>query len=305
MSIVESDWDLYDAVDGSLFHFMLETLRSAEWLPDQIIQSWQHLWSAFRAGTDTHFTEDLPQLTNPTDETLPGDSNKLQISALPFSHPVLDTFLKDIKLKQSQEIQDTSSHSVFEDLHHWHNTKLLLPPRKIRKLGFFARKNMQQRLASVVAYSASLTNAKGKLIDPEVVVVKKIVATHNSKNKKALTDNDSLQSQSKTKKPGRHGNKAGGRESALKAAQELQEQKAAVKRDSTVSLWTVTCREIEKEHSVLTRYLKTLKFLNERSKAENIALGSEVHLYLCHLLGQLWAKARADVNVAPGTGKGK
>ncbi|RFU74346.1 dead deah box helicase [Trichoderma arundinaceum] len=297
----ESNWDLYDAIDGSLFHFMLETLRAAKQLPNQIIQSWEHLWSAFRAGTEAYFPEDLPKLTNSTDEAVERDLDKLHVSALPFSHPVLDDFLGDIKLKESRETQDASSNSVFEDLHHWHNTKLLLPPRKIEKLGFFARKNKQKRLASIVAYSASLTNAKGKLIDPEIIVVKKSVTTNNSKNKKAFLENVNTQPQAKSKKPGRHGNKVGGRESALRAAQELQEQKASAKRENTVTLWAATCLEIEKEHSLLARYLKALKFLNERSKADIISLGSEVHLYLCHLLGQLWAKAQAEANVSPRT----
>ncbi|KKO98266.1 DEAD/DEAH box helicase [Trichoderma harzianum] len=302
MDISESDWDLYDAIDGSLFHFMLESIRSSQWLPNQIIQSWQHLWSAFRAGTDADFAEHLPQLTITSAKNLQGESNSLQVSALPFSHPVLDTFLKDIKLKESQEVQDESSHSVFEDLHHWHNTKLLIPQRKIQKLGFFARKKKQERLASVVAYSASLTNARGKLINPEIVVVKKTVAVHSFKNKGPQKENGSLQSQSKSKKPGRQGNKPGGRESALRAAQEVQEQKALTKRDNAITLWAATCQEIEKDHSVVSRYLKTIKFLNERSKADNTALGSEIHLYLCHLLGQLWAKAQADIKVTPSAG---
>ncbi|PTB58077.1 hypothetical protein M431DRAFT_492319 [Trichoderma harzianum CBS 226.95] len=276
MDISENDWDLYDSIDGSLFHFMLESLRSSQWLPSQIIQSWQRLWSAFRAGTDADFVEHLPQLTITSEENLQGEFNGLQVSALPFSHPVLDTFLKDIKLNESQEVQDASSHSVFEDLHHWHNTKLLIPQRKIQKLGFFARKRKQERLASVVAYSASLTNARGKLINPEIVVVKKTVAVHNFKNKGPQKENGSLQSQSKSKKPGRQGNKPGGRESALRAAQE--------------------------DPSVLSRYLKTIKFLNERSKDDNVALGSEIHLYLCHLLGQLWAKAQAANKISPSSG---
>lgn len=302
MYISENDWDLYDAIDGSLFHFMLESLRSSQWLPSQIIQSWQHFWSAFRAGTDADFAEHVPQLTITLGEILQGESSSLQVSALPFSHPVLDTFLKDIKLNESQEVQDASSHSVFEDLHHWHNTKLLIPQRKIQKLGFFARRNMQRRLASVIAYSASLTNASGKLIDPEIVVVKKTVAVHNSKNKGSQKENGSVQSQSKSKKPGRHANKPGGKESAHQAAQAVEDKKASKRRDNVTNLWASTCENIEKDHSVVSRYLKTIKFLNERSKDDNIALGSEIHLYLCHLLGQLWAKAQADIKVNPGAG---
>ncbi|KAL6805406.1 hypothetical protein J3E68DRAFT_441857 [Trichoderma sp. SZMC 28012] len=302
MDISESDWDLYDAIDGSLFYFLLESLRSSQWLPGQIIQSWHHLWSAFRAGTDADFAEHLPQLLITSEENLQGESSSLQVSALPFSHPVLDYFLKDIKLNESQEVQDASSHSVFEDLHHWHNTKLLIPQRKIQKLGFFARRNMQRRLASVVAYSASLTNARGKLINPEIVVVKKTIAVHNFKNKGSQKENGSVHSQSKSKKPGRQGNKPGGRESALRAAQEVQEQKALTKRDNVITLWAVTCQDIERDHSVVSRYLKTIKFLNERSKDDNIALGSEIYLYLCHLLGQLWAKAQADIKLTPSAG---
>ncbi|KAL6878867.1 P-loop containing nucleoside triphosphate hydrolase protein [Trichoderma novae-zelandiae] len=305
MNTAESAWDLFDAIDGSLFHFTLDSLRSCQWLPDQIIQSWQHLWSVFRTQTDGQFPEDLPKLAKLADEAPLDDLNELQVSALPFSHPVLDVFLKDIKLNESQEVQDASIHSVFEDLHHWHNTKLLLPPRKTQKLGFFARKKIQKRVADIVAYSASLTNARGKLIEPESVIVKKTVA-YAPRNKKSPTDSSSnstsLQSQPKAKKPGRHANKPGGRESALRAVQELQERKASVKRESTVTLWADTCREIEKESSVLARYLKALKFLNDRSKLEHIALGSEVHLYLCHLLGKLWVKARTNPNITPDAG---
>ncbi|KAL7793524.1 P-loop containing nucleoside triphosphate hydrolase protein [Trichoderma ceciliae] len=296
MNIAESDWDLYDAIDGSLFHFMLETLRTSKWLPSQIIQSWQHFWSVFRSGTDRGFSEELPQLTNPTDDTPPRNTVKFQVSALPFSHPVFNVFLQDIKLEESQEVQDASSNSVFEDLHHWHNTKLLLPPRKNVKPDFFARRGNQTRLASIVAYSASLTNTKGKLIDPEIIVVKKSAPKNNHKNKKPPADSPNSKPPSKPTKPGRQGNKTGGRESALRAVQELQEQKALARRENTVALWAVTCREIEREHSVLTRYLKALKFLNERSKADVVALGSEVHLYLCHLLGKLWAKAQTAVD---------
>ncbi|PTB69676.1 P-loop containing nucleoside triphosphate hydrolase protein [Trichoderma citrinoviride] len=295
ISTAECTWDLFDAIDGSLFHYTLGSLRSCQWLPDRIIQSWQHLWSIFHAATNGRFPEDLPKLTRLVNETNSDGVDSLQVSALPFSHPVLDVFLRDIKLKESQGMQDASLHSVFEDLHHWHNTKLLLPPQKTQKLGFFARRRIQKRVADIVAYSASLTNARGKLIEPESIVVKKAAALA-PRNKKAPTEgcnsSTSLQPQPKSKKPGRHANKPGGRESALRAAQEIQERKASVKRDSIVALWANTCREIEKEHSLLARYLKALKFLNDRSKVDHVALGSEVHLYLCHLLGKLWAKAR-------------
>lgn len=304
LNVPDENWDLYDAIDGFLFHFILETLRAVEWLPDQIIQTWQHLWSVFRSGTDTEFSERLPELTNPADDFLPRGSDNEEVSALPFSHPVLNGFLQDIRLKESQEVQDSFSNSVFEDLHHWHNTKLLIPTRKIEKLGFFARKRRQSLLASIVAYSASLTNAKGKLIDPEIIVVKSNKTANKSKNKQTVVSNNGrLQSQSISKKPGRNANKPGGRESALRAAQELQEQKASTKRNNTVILWEATCRELEKEHSLLARYLKALKFLTDRTKADNIALGSEIHLYLCHTLGQLWAKSQANSDAGTDTSK--
>ncbi|KAL9476551.1 hypothetical protein ACSS6W_006392 [Trichoderma asperelloides] len=304
LKVTDENWDLYDAFDGFLFHFILKSLRAIEWLPNQIIQSWQHLWSAFRSGTNANFSEHLPELTNPADGFLPRDSDDEEVSALPFSHPVLNGFLQDIKLKESQDIQDSFSSSVFEDLHHWHNTKLLIPTRKIERLGFFARKKKQGLLASMVAYSASLTNAKGKLIDPEIIIVKKQKATNKpNNNKNDVKNGGKPQPQPLSKKPGRNANKPGGKESAFRAAQEVQEQKASAKRNNTVTLWGSTCWELEKEHSLLDRYLKALKFLAERTKADNVALGSEVHLYLCHILGQLWAKARANANADSNASK--
>ncbi|EHK45054.1 hypothetical protein TRIATDRAFT_292633 [Trichoderma atroviride IMI 206040] len=299
LNVADENWDLFDAIDGSLFHFILETLRASKWLPDPIIQTWRHLWSVFCSGADGNFSEQLPKLIYSEDEPLLRDSNGVQVSALPFSHPVLNDFLQDIKLKESQGIQDKSSKAVFEDLHHWHNTKPLLPTRKIEQLGFFARKRRQTLLASIVAYSASLTNAKGKLLDPEAIVVKKDAATSNPKNKKAIANTekankDKEKKKSQSKKPGRHGNKPGGKENALRAAEEVRLQKDSTKRDNTTALWNKTCRELEKEHDLLARYLKTLVFLTERTKDDNTALGYEVHLYLCHILAQLWAKARPE-----------
>lgn len=300
LNVADENWDLYDAIDGSLFHFILETLRTSKWLPSPIIQSWQHLWLIFRSGADQSFSEHLPELTHPEDEALPRDSDGLQVSALPFSHPVLNDFLQDIKLKESQGIQDKSPNPVFEDLHHWHNTKLLLPTRKIERLGFFAMKRRQTLLASIVAYSASLTNARGKLIDPEIIVVKKDATTSDSKNKKAMANNGKAnkgkenKNKPQSKKPGRQGNRPGGKESALRAVEELRKQKDSAKQDNTTALWNKTCRELEKEHSLLARYLKALVFLTERPKDGTTALGYEVHLYLCHVLAKLWAKARPD-----------
>lgn len=299
LNVVDEDWDLFDAIDGSLFHFILETLRTSQWLPDPIIETWRHLWSVFRSGADVNFSEHLPELTHFGDKPFLRASDGVQVSALPFNHPVLNDFLQDIKLKESQGMQDKSSKAVFEDLHHWHNTKPLLPTRKIERLGFFAMKKRQTLLASIVAYSASLTNARGKLIDPDIIVLKKDAANSSPKNKKAIANTekankDKENKKSQSKKPGRQGNKPGGKESALRAAEELRLQKDSTKRDNTAALWNKTCRELEKEHSLLARYLKALVFLTERTKDDNTALGYEVHLYLCHILAQLWAKARPE-----------
>ncbi|KAM0461154.1 hypothetical protein ACHAPV_004468 [Trichoderma viride] len=299
LNVVDESWDLFDAIDGSLFHFILETLRTSKWLPVPIIQTWRHLWSVFRSGADKIFSEQLPELIYSEDEPFLRDSDGVQVSALPFSHPVINGFLQDIKLKESQGMQDKSSKAVFEDLPHWHNTKPLLPTRKIERLGFFAMKRRQTLLASIVAYSASLTNAKGNTIDPEVIVVKKDSATNNTKNKKPIANTekankDKENKKSQSKKPGRQGNKPGGKESALRAVEELRLQKDSTKRTTTTALWNKTCRELEKEHSLLARYLKGLVFLTERTKDDRTALGYEVHLYLCHILAQLWAKARPE-----------
>lgn len=298
LNVVDENWDLFDAIDGSLFYFILETLRTAKWLPDPIIETWRHLWSIFRSGAGASFSEYLPDLMHSKEEPFLRDSDGVQVSALPFSHPVLNDFLQDIKLKESQGMQDKSFKAVFEDLHHWHNTKPLLPTRRIERLGFFAMKKRQALLASIVAYSASLTNARGKLIDPEIIVVKKDTAI-DAKNKKAIANTvkankDKENKKPQSKKPGRQGNKPGGKESALRAAEELRLQKDSTKRGNTTALWKKTCRELEKEHSLPARYLKALVFLTDRTKDDHTALGYEVHLYLCHILARLWAKARPD-----------
>ncbi|KAH6623294.1 hypothetical protein F5144DRAFT_457365, partial [Chaetomium tenue] len=114
-------------------------------------------------------------------------------TVLPFSHPVMDQYLADVQLQLTGVASEsTVSEKIFEELAHWRNTKPLIDPKHIAKpKGFFAKKKHQQFMSDTIAYSASLTGASGKNIDPET-----IIAQDPASNPKTSTTNSH-----NTKKP--------------------------------------------------------------------------------------------------------
>ncbi|KAK5987164.1 putative helicase [Cladobotryum mycophilum] len=283
----EADWDLYDCVDGFMFTFVLNKLREREPISQRILDSWKALWSAFSSGTHSTLGHDFPELEAQADQISPSTHSTPSLSALPFSHPILDEFLEGIKLNERKETEDEAANLVFKDLHHWHNTKLLVSHKKPQKLGFFAKKRTQERLADMVTYSASLTNARGKVIDPEIIV-------NGQGNRK--------EAKPKAKNGVNQGAQSGGKASAHKAAQEIQQRRELAKRATVVTYWDATCGEIERDPSLINRYLKTVKFLLDRSKEDTQAIGPDIYLYLSNILGKVWAETSSRPQQDPRRG---
>jgi hypothetical protein len=207
------------------------------------------------------------------------------LTALPFSHPILDDFMKDVKIKETQEIVDPAAEIVFEDLRHWHAHKLVNTFKSREKIPDWLekrwKKKMQWRMADAITYSASLTNSVGKAFDRETIVV-------GSKSKQKLgPSSKAIQFKGSKQKPGK-----GGKHNALLQAQKLSDQKAQAKLNDTLNLWQGKLREFENAKSLIDRYLRALDFQSERSPGSHIAVRPEVQLYLCDILMRTWREVR-------------
>lgn len=294
------EWDLYDLVDGRVFLSVLQKLRKGEAFPESVVE----VANALIKASLGEASDDLK--TTPDAESSPSQEAPPTPAVMAFSHPIFDDLLKDIKLEEAPEKRDPAADLIFEDLTHWHNaSKSIASDRKPVKPSWYAMRRNQRMMDDMVSYSASLTNARGKTIDPESIVVKKALPpSKQGKEKKGQDVNGN--SGGGKKKGGKKGGgtQKGGKQAALEAAKAVQQRKVEAQSNTVVRHWAEMCAEFEKDRNLVSRYLKADRFAYDKSSKENIAaLGHEVELYMCNILGKIWDDFRDEVGEDGPQGK--
>ncbi|KAF4957474.1 hypothetical protein FSARC_11310 [Fusarium sarcochroum] len=289
----QTGWELFDIVDGRVFFHLLRLIRNKGEVSSGIIEYGQILRTEAIRGFDLDAGQPFVKLESLKDPHLSTTTAK-DLTALPFSHPVLDGFLRDVKIAEAQETVDPAAEVVFKDLRHWHaykpvttskpRDKVPVPPWVEKR----RQKQMQWRMADVISYAASLTNSVGKAFNRETIVVN---SHSKQKPNTSGTFNKAIQSKGPKQKPSK-----GGKQSALLAAQKLNDQKAQAKLNDILSLWHGKCGEFEKARSLIDRYLKALEFQSERSSGSHASVRPEIQLYLCHILTRIWGEVRERVH---------
>ncbi|KAH7313698.1 hypothetical protein B0I35DRAFT_355734 [Stachybotrys elegans] len=279
-----------DLVDGRLFRTILPRLHSIK-----IIPAARSLCKQVESLVGIDLSQHLSSLDLLPDESalpdgmgagLPDHTSKAAV--LPFSHPLLDSYLDELKLDTEQQPQESATHQkIFDELTHWHNAKNPLNQRHVNKRPeWWALKRNQRQMASTIAYSASLTNASGKNINPEAIIA------HDSRQtaRDSKKTNDSKPPEWKTKlaqrsagKNARPGNK-GGKEKAWDEAKSIQARNSEAKTNSLVGFLSQQCRNFDRVSSLVTRYLKANKYLIGLSNADREVIGGELSLYICYTL---------------------
>jgi len=205
-------------------------------------------------------------------------------SVLPFSHPVLDQHLADVRLQSNGVLSESStSGKIFQELAHWHNAKSPLDPKHVAKppKGKYAYKKVQMLMSDTIAYSASLTGASGKTIDPETI----IVDTSTAKPRTAATGPHSTRDKEREiahrmKKEVPKSNK----QKALEHGQARRLEKQATVSQSVVAGWKDRCLEFEMQTSMVKRYLRAERYSSALSSSHREVVGAEVLLYLGDVL---------------------
>lgn len=191
------------------------------------------------------------------------------------------------------DIEDATSSNIFREVSHWHNHKRPLDPKlreeqlaKSEKQKFWTRRRNQWFMAEMTAYAASLTNAVGKALDPEIV-------TTGGKAPKAIAETEE-NSKPKPKPAPKAGKKA------APSRKEAMMAKIAADRDSKneatagtlVQGWRLTCGTFEKEPSATTRYQKAKAYLSTlNTDLKRNTLEAEVRLYMLNALLHPWLQA--------------
>lgn len=306
-------WDAFDLFDGRVYRYVASRYTSLT-LPEPVHGDVTRLAKILESLSGVDITGQLPARQDTQGGEAEASSKKQQRTSalgsgispvLPFSHPVLDPFLRQIHVQTAEVSELPAGSKIFQELTHWHNVKKPLDPKFIPKPpGFFARKRNQKFMADTIAYSASLTGSSGKTIDPEIIVVQ-AQATEKKPKPSASSGQDwkaalKEKAGAKGKAPVNKKQPAkSGKQKALEAAEALKAGKTQEKSVAVIAFWAKRCMEFEKESSLSRRYAKAQKYLLDVSAEHATAVGSEVSLYLCHVLALL----RASKNVSQRSSK--
>jgi hypothetical protein len=145
----QKGWELFDIVDGRVFFYFLRATRSEGEVPSGILQHAHVLYEETLEGRNLEVKQPFATLKSSKGLCSQPKAEK-NLTALPFSHPVLGNLLKDVEIGESEETQDPSADLVFEDLRHWHAYKPVVQLKSHEKtplwIGKLRQRNMQRVL---------------------------------------------------------------------------------------------------------------------------------------------------------------
>ncbi|KAL6706224.1 hypothetical protein ACN47E_005959 [Coniothyrium glycines] len=219
---------------------------------------------------------------------------------LPFENETFDHHLKPIHLEVSRSggKADQTSATIFREVTHWHNQRSLNPKTKIvvekdPKIAKKALRRNQFFMAEMTSYAASLTNAVGKVLEPETITLGDKLKAMPAKS---MTPTQSLEN----RRP-----KQQQRQSTKNINASKQDMLAKIAADSKrkdeenakqlYQAWSVFCDALEKQVDLASRYNKARQYLanlNTASKRET--LGPEVRIYMLNVLLEMWIRFCKD-----------
>ena len=140
-------------------------------------------------------------------------------------------------------------------------------------------------MAEMMAYAASLTNAVGKALEPE------IITTGGKVRGSPATPVEKKEETAKAKP-----NQKGGKKTVVTKKQAMMAEIAANKSkkdeassEKILSSWRLTCKTLEQEPALVTKYQKTKQFLTTlNTDLKRETLEAEVRLFLLNILLSMW-----------------
>ena len=221
-------------------------------------------------------------------------------SILPFSNAVFDNHLTSIHIKVgSDQVPYPKTARIFQEVSHWHNHKRLLDPKSIKEVDEKSKKRALRRnqffMAEMQAYAASLTNAAGKLLEPEVITATTVAETSRAAPKKEVRPQAQPKAPAK-QKPGKLTGKAA-------VMENVAVKKAQMADDSTkkaIQAWQTLRKAFDSESSLSLRYRKTANYLKTLNNAPEL-LRIEVQLYQIQILLGILKTSSKEPKAKDGT----
>jgi len=279
--------DISDLVDGRLFESIFASAGEVSLNP-QLTSAFDDLAHALCALSGIHLkapvsSQKTTQATGKTNGLMSDD-----ITILPFSNPVFDKHLRSIELPiVPNKASDRQIGRIFQEVSHWHNAKRRLDPKNTlvtpatEKEKSRALRRNQFFMAEMQSYAASLTNAAGKVLEPDIVTtfeVKGVKDEIDTKNRPASN-------------PKNTGKK--------KMLDNIKANKAVKDSESDTKLfsaWRTVRKNLDSERSLQAKYLKMNAYLRDLPEAKRAVLQAEVQLHLLCILIEMYKELRKRID---------
>jgi hypothetical protein len=289
--------DLSDLIDGLLLANVSCNARFCNDLlaSEKVKTKFETLCAALSQVGGTNLTGKTPAAVGEAiTETDTLSSPTIERGLLPFNDPVFNKHLAPIQLEidNGTSTYATATKSrIFKEISHWHNHKKTVvhkgpPPVE----PWYARRRNQWFMAEMQAYAASMTNAAGKVLEPDIIVTGnrsvpvKPKALQPTKPVKVKAE-PTKPAKAKPVKPGTSAKK-GGKAAALEAAAAMKAEKSKWKTNTTATFWTAKCNEILAQANPWVRYNAAKNYLRSLDRAD--VLGPEVELFMIDCLLRIW-----------------
>ena len=281
--------DVADLIDGQLF-YSLACLDERKTMANELASSFGPLAHALCALSGTHlkFFSDNDGSDKETLQSNGTATNSLSI--LPFSNTVFDQHLISINIAIARPAADRQMGRIHREITHWHNAKRPLIVKAATPMSPRDAKRIMKRndffMAEMQAYAASLTNATGKSLEPEIVTVsdKPVAKAAHNKEDKPDAVPGSRPSTPKLPKSKNAGKKPSGKQAMLNDIAVNKAVKDSESVDKVFSAWRIVRTDLAAEKSLQSQYVKMTAFLNNLPDAKRAILKPEVQWNLFNVL---------------------
>ena len=286
--------DIADLVDGRLLNLMLHH-TDKKLIADGRVSSFTSLAHALCALSGTHLRlssgdggsyEAVAQRNGTAADSL---------AILPFSNTVFDQHLISINIAIARPTVDRQMGRIHKEITHWHNAKRPIIVKTATPVNPREAKRIMKRndffMAEMQAYAASLTNATGKSLEPEIVTVldKPSIKAAHGKDNNAVTEPTSRPNTSKPAKRKTTAKKPTGKQAMLDDIAANKAVKDSESVEKVFSSWRIVRTDLAAEKSLQSQYFKMTAFLNSLPEAKKAILKSEVQWNLLNALLNMYA----------------
>lgn len=295
--------DIFDLVDGRLMEAVMAD-RPTTTYTSEVTLIFEKLERELFALSGTHLKVSGPRETYAPVTQTAIELNSNDITILPFSNPVFDKHLASLNLRAApSKGSDRLSGRLYQEVSHWHNVKKRLDPKHSQitpaseKEKFRALRRNQFFMAEMQGYAASLTNAAGKALEPDIVTVS---ATTYPEINKDVKGPKPVAVKPQKGKPAP--NKKGGAKKAM--LEDIATNKAikdSENDEKTFSAWKTVRKNLESERQLQSKYLKIKAYLRDLPDAKRAVVQAEVEYHLLCVLYEMYRILGKAVDMKAGT----